>query len=114
MNPEARDQYLEDVMMEDVMSRLRQAAAAEVTRRGTTFTALREAVEETYGRPCDAHGIDGHCYRIRFTEWDDHPDIGPVAMAHDYILDLSRPDTDWAAYDPFPANPKVAELLLCL
>ena len=114
MNPQARDQRLEDVHMEGVMLRLRQMAVEEVARRGTTFTALRESVEVLYGRPCNTHGIDGHEYRVRFTEWDNQPDIGPVAMAHDYVLDLSRPDTTRIEISPFPADPKVAELLSCL
>jgi hypothetical protein len=100
--------------MEDVYWRLRQTAIAEVARRGTTFTALREQIEAQYGRQCSTHGIDGHEYRVQFVERNDHPDLGIIPTAYDYTLDLSRPDTEWVAVMPYALDPSTRELLACL
>ena len=106
-----RDKALEDAEAAKVMSRGMQTAIAEVANRGTTFAALRSAVETLVGRGCDSHGLDHSTYRVRFVTVEQHPDLGGIAIASDYTLDLSESDSDWIALNAVAVDPQVRLLL---
>ena len=105
------DKALEDAEIAAVMNRGMLTAIAEVRRRDTTFAHLRSAVETLVGRGCDSHGLDFSTYRVRFTETVEDPDLGPIAIAYDWTLDLSRPDSGWAAESVACVDPYIAMML---
>lgn len=105
------DKALEDAEIAAVMNRGMQTAIAEVRRRDTTFAALRSAVETVVGRGCDSHGLDFSTYRVRFVRIENHPDLGDIAIAYDWTLDLSRPDSDWIEQQDTAVDPYIAMML---